>query len=155
MGFLALLGRIMFSALFIFNGVSHFLNYGPMATYAASKGIPYANYAVLGSGALLILGGLLVLSGKGARIGALLLFLFLVPSAIYMHNFWAEPDPTQAMNQMQHFLKNIALAGAALFMAAVPHWPHRHRRVTRTVTTEEPRLTITRHADEVQTPTPR
>jgi len=33
-----------------------------------------------------------------------------------MHRFWGLQDPMMAANQMAHFFKNIALAGAALII---------------------------------------
>jgi putative oxidoreductase len=33
-----------------------------------------------------------------------------------MHAFWREEDAQQQQNQMAHFMKNMALAGAALVM---------------------------------------
>ena len=73
---------------------------------------------------MLLLGGLSVATGYQPVIGTLLLVVFLVPVAFIMHNFWAETDPMVRANQMAHFLKNLALAGAALALMGVPTpWP--------------------------------
>jgi len=58
-----------------------------------------------------------ILLGYKPKIGAWLIFLFLVPTAFLMHNFWAILDPMQSQNQMAHFMKNLSMAGAALLIA--------------------------------------
>jgi hypothetical protein len=41
-----------------------------------------------------------------------------------MHAFWKETDPQARMNEMINFTKNVALAGGAMFAAAIPEpWP--------------------------------
>ncbi len=54
-----------------------------------------------------------------------LIFLFLVPTAFIMHPFWKESEALAKQNEMAHFMKDIALAGAALFFAyyAGDWWP--------------------------------
>ena len=46
-----------------------------------------------------------------------MLVIFLMPKAIMMHPFWKEKDPMARRNGMSHFMKDLALAGAALFIA--------------------------------------
>ncbi|WP_149359364.1 DoxX family protein [Lolliginicoccus suaedae] len=111
-----LAGRILFSALFLFSAIGHLTQADAMAGYARSKGVPFAKPATIASGIVLVVGGLSVLLGVYGEIGAALLFLFLVPTAIIMHNFWAETDPAAKMNTQISFNKDIALAGAALVL---------------------------------------
>ena len=41
-----------------------------------------------------------------------------------MHNFWTVEDAQMKMNDMINFTKNMALAGAALMLLALPRpWP--------------------------------
>ena len=72
--------------------MNHFANAAAMAGYTQAHGVPAARAAVLGSGALLLLGGLSVLLGIWPDLGALLLAVFLVPTALLMHAFWKETD---------------------------------------------------------------
>jgi uncharacterized membrane protein YphA (DoxX/SURF4 family) len=85
-----------------------------MTGYAQAKGVPMAGPAVFGGGVLLALGGLSVLLGIWPDLGALLLVVFLVPTALMMHNFWAESDPQSKQMEMIQFFKDLGLAGAAL-----------------------------------------
>jgi uncharacterized membrane protein YphA (DoxX/SURF4 family) len=118
-----LIGRIILGVYFVFSGVNHFMQYGMMSQYTGSKGIPAPGVAVVVTGLMLLLGGLSILLGLYTVVGAWLLIVFLVPVAFLMHNFWAESDPMAKGNQMAHFLKNIALAGALLIISTVPSWP--------------------------------
>lgn len=114
-----LIGRILFVAIFVASALGHFTQTDYMAGYAASKGVPAAKLATLGSGVLLAVGALSVLLGVYGDLGALLLAVFLVPTAFVMHTFWKESDPqAKAMTQIA-FNKDISLAGAALAFIVV------------------------------------
>lgn len=123
MDILFLIGRLVFGGFFVYSGVSHFRQLEGMTQYASYKGVPAPKLAVMVSGAMMAIGGLSVVAGFGTLIGAWLLILFLVPTAFMMHNFWTESDPASRGNQKAHFLKNIALAGAALVISTIPTWP--------------------------------
>ena len=114
-------GRIGFAFFFIMSGVNHFKNAKGITGYAQSKGVPAAGLGVPVSGAMLIVGGVLILFSWHAIIGALLLVLFLLPAAFLIHNYWNESDPMMKANQHAHFWKNIALVGAAVLVAVAHH----------------------------------
>ncbi len=109
-----LAGRMLFAAIFILSGIGHLTRLPMMSQYAAAFQVPQPALAVVFTGVMILLGGLSLLLGVRVRIGAVLLFLFLIPAAIYMHPFWVMSDPVQAATQQAHFMKNLALAGAAL-----------------------------------------
>jgi putative oxidoreductase len=118
MDILVLIGRILFAALFIGSGYNHFANSKAMAGYAAAKGVPAALAATYAGGVLLLAGGVSVLFGIWADLGALLLVIFLVPTAVTMHAFWREQGQERMMDMIQ-FQKDTALAGAALMLFAL------------------------------------
>lgn len=111
-----LIGRIVFVALFLASAVGHFTQGKQMSGFAQAKGVPLAGPAVFGGGVLLGLGGLSVLFGIWPDVGALLLVLFLVPTAIMMHAFWKESDPQNRYMEQIQFLKDMSLAGASLML---------------------------------------
>ena len=115
-----LLGRLILGGYFLHAGYSHFRNRKMMAGYAASKGVPLAMSAILGTGLLLALGGLSVLVGYAPRAGLALLTVFLVGVTPKMHDFWNTKDPMARMGDRVNFLKNIALLGAVLMLMAIP-----------------------------------
>ena len=108
------IGRILFVLLFLSSAVGHLTKVDAMTGYARSKGLPAAKAAVIASGVLFGLGGLLVLLGIWADLGALLLFLALIPTAVLMHGFWKERDPQTRQLEQTQFFKDLSLAGAAL-----------------------------------------
>ncbi|MDK1473169.1 DoxX family membrane protein [Streptomyces sp. 549] len=118
MDVLVLIGRILFVGLFFGSAVGHLTQTKAMAGYAASKGVPAATAATFGSGVLLLAGALSVLLGVWADLGALLLALFLLPTAVLMHPFWKESDPGVRQNEMLALQKDVSLGGAALMLFA-------------------------------------
>jgi putative oxidoreductase len=108
------IGRLLFVAIFLMSGPMHFS--GKMIEHAASQGVPLASVAVPLSGLIALAGGLSILLGYKARIGAWLLVLFLVPVTLAMHPFWGVTDPMMQQIQMVMFLKNVSMLGAALMI---------------------------------------
>lgn len=113
------IGRILFALIFINSGISHLTKLEAMTGYAKYKKVPAAKFSVLLSGVMLLLGGIYVALGIYADLGALLLAIFLIPTAFLMHAFWKETDPTAKMNESIAFFKDLALAGAALILFAM------------------------------------
>ena len=111
---IVLLGRILFSFVFLFFCIDHFN--GRDLAYATAAHVPAAKIMVPIAGALILLGGLSVLLGYKAKLGAWLIVLFLIPVTLTMHQFWAAPDPATHAAQLQNFLRNTALLGAALLI---------------------------------------
>ncbi len=125
MPWMHLMGRILFSMMFIASGMNHLMKLDDMSAYAASKGVPAAKAATAVSGLMIMAGGIMIVLGWHRFIGAGLLVMFLILTAFMMHPFWKESDPQASMNEMSHFMKNLALAGAAMliaFYAGMP-WP--------------------------------
>jgi putative oxidoreductase len=121
---LLLIGRILYGGFFLISGANHFLKLSAYKPYVASKGVPAPGLAVVGSGLLILLGGLSVLLGCWPNIGLLLIVIFLLGTTPMMHSFWKLTDPMARMNDQINFMKNVALLGAALAMAAISQpWP--------------------------------
>ncbi|AFU00556.1 DoxX family protein [Nocardia brasiliensis] len=118
MDVVVLIGRVLFAVLFLSSGVGHFMQTDAMAGYAESRGLPMAKLSVLGSGALFALGGLSILLGVWADLGALVLAVLLVVTAVLMHAFWKETDAQAKQMEMISFNKDVALGGAALMLFA-------------------------------------
>ena len=115
MKYVVLLGRILYSAIFIFSGIGHFSK--GAIQYASSIGVPIAPFLVPLSGVIAFIGGISILLGYKARYGAWLIVIFLVPVSLTMHRFWAATSPMQAMMEHAMFMKNLAMIGAALLIA--------------------------------------
>ncbi len=118
-------GRVLFCMLFIMMGMMHFVKLDDVSAMAASKGVPAAKPATIVGGLMILVGGLFVLLGWHRFIGAGLIAIFSLFSATITHQFWKESDPVVKMNETAHFMKDLALAGAALLIAfyASFFWP--------------------------------
>jgi uncharacterized membrane protein YphA (DoxX/SURF4 family) len=64
-----------------------------------------------------IVGGTALATGKGRRLGALLLAGSLIPSTIAKHPFWTVQNPDERAQDRSHFLKNVSLLGGVLLAA--------------------------------------
>ncbi|GAA4315041.1 DoxX family protein [Compostibacter hankyongensis] len=110
-----LIGRILFSLIFLMTAVNHFSP--ATAAYAESQHVPGAAFLVPFSGIIAILGALSIILGYRARAGAWLIAIFLIPVSFMMHNFWAVADPMTRQFQMAMFMKNLSMLGGALLIA--------------------------------------
>jgi len=114
LGPVVLLGRFFFALIFLLFGPRQFL--GQTIAYAASQGVPMASISVPFAGVLALVGGLSILLGYRARIGAWLIVLFLVLVTPLMHKFWGVTDPMMYQMQFINFMKNVSMLGGALLI---------------------------------------
>jgi putative oxidoreductase len=121
LGKVNLVGRILYSAIFIMSGPNHFK--AQTIAYAAAQGVPLASIVVPLSGIIALLGGLSIALGYRAKLGAWLIVLFLVPVTLMMHRFWGLSDPQLVLFQQAMFMKNVTILGAALIIARVGSGP--------------------------------
>ena len=109
---LALLGRLLMSVLFLMSGIGKITAADASIAYIASVGLPMppvsntlAIFVELG-------GALLLIVGWQTRLVGILLAGFALVTALIFHRDFAD------QNQMVHFLKNIAVMGGFLQLAA-------------------------------------
>lgn len=110
--------RALMAIIFIVAGARKLMGYAGTLGYFGTLGIPLPD-VVLPSTILLELGGgIALLIGWRAGWAAVALGLFTLGSALLAHRFWAV-EPAQFSNQLNHFLKNVAIAGGFLLVATV------------------------------------
>jgi len=66
------------------------------------------------NGAIHVVGGLMLATGRMPRVAALALAATLVPTTLAGHRFWEEDDAQQRANQKVHFFKNVSMMGGLL-----------------------------------------
>src|SRR5260221_11254537 len=103
-GAVVVLGRFFYVLIFLMAGPFHFSR--QEGAYAAAQGVPLASILVPFSGVLAFAGGLSILLGYGAKLGAWLIVVFLVPVTVMMHNFWSLHDPMMAQAHMAMLMTN-------------------------------------------------
>jgi len=117
MDWVFLAGRILFAIMFFNSGlVGHILGRKGTAAYARQNRVPLPELSVVASGAMILVGSVLVALGAWGDLGALLIAAFLVVITPVMHAFWRESEPMGKQLQQVNFLKNVSLLGAALVL---------------------------------------
>ncbi len=107
-----LIGRILLVLIFLLSGIEKIENFGGIAQFMASHGMPYTNFFLVGAIFFELVGSITVILGYFARFGALLLLIFLIPTTLIFHNNFA--DQTQWIM----FVKNVSMFGGCLILLA-------------------------------------
>jgi putative oxidoreductase len=132
------LGRALLSIIFISSGINkvtdwhgtqQFFNHALNNWLSFSTASPYCQaiveWAIANSALLLLLGvlfeivgGIFVFFGLWVRLGALLLFIFMIPTTLVFHDFW-HYQAGERMGQMINFMKNVSISGGLLVLLAL------------------------------------
>lgn len=115
-----LIGRIIVGLYWLNGAVTHFTQTKSMVPYAKMKNVPMAELAVPGTGVLLLLAALSIITGLYPIVAVALLVIFLVPVTFMMHSFWTIEDPMAKMSDMVMFTKNISMLGYTLILLGIP-----------------------------------
>ena len=110
--FLPLLGRLLMSSLFIWDGIAQLSNPAGTAQYFASVHVPLPDIAVWPSAAVHLIGGFALLAGFYTRWAAALLALVCLGTALGVHLPAGDPG------NMLHFYKNLVMSGGLLYVIA-------------------------------------
>src|ERR671935_637108 len=87
--YVALLGRVLLSSIFLLSGVMKFLHWNQNLEMMAQHGMGNTPFFLGAAAAVEILAGLALLLGFQTRWAAGVLFLSLIPVTLVMHNLWA------------------------------------------------------------------
>jgi len=119
-----LMARLFLSQIFLLSAFGKITGFSDTVGYMASKGVPIPNVLLVGAIIFLLVGGLSVLAGFKARIGAVLLIIFLVLATYYFHNFWAfDPNDAAFLTELIQFQKNLAILGGLVMVIAFGSGP--------------------------------
>lgn len=110
--YVPLIARILLGLIFVMSGFNKITGFEGTQQYMASHGIPMTAVLLTAAIAVEILGGLSVILGLWARVGAAGLFLFLIPATLIFHTDFSQET------QMIMFLKNLSIMGGLLFVMA-------------------------------------
>ena len=118
----SLLGRILLSLIFIGSGLNKIGDWSATASFMASYGMTAIPLFLFGAIVFEVLGGFAILIGYQVRIAGIALFIMLIPTTMIFHGFWAVDEAEQQM-QMAMFMKNLAIMGGLLTLAAAGPGP--------------------------------
>lgn len=129
------LARPLLASMFIAGGADALRKPGGRVQAVESAGLNSPEQLVKVNGAVHLVGGLALATGRFPRLASLALAGSLVPTTYVGHAFWAESDSATKQQQQIHFLKNLGLLGGLLLAAADTggreSLPHAAGRVTR------------------------
>ena len=103
-----LIGRILIAALFLIAAYNKFKGLGGSTAYFTKLGLPAPSVMAPLIATCELAMGVLVLVGFKTRCAALAVALFCVVAALIAHTNFGDG------NQLNHFTKNLAIAGGAL-----------------------------------------
>ena len=123
------IGRFLLAFIFLFSGARKILGFQPTLTMMQDKGVfpaidiagyPLVEVLLIATIALEIIGGLMLITGIGSRLAALALAAFTIVAGSLFHSFWTITDVMEYRNELNHFLKNVAIVGGLLIVATQP-----------------------------------
>jgi putative oxidoreductase len=110
-----LIARITMGLLFIIPAIRQITTYAGTVKYFASLGIPAPEAAAVLAVVIEIVAGVMIILGWKTRWAAWLLVLYVLIATAFAHRFWQFPE-AQQFNQLNHFLKNLAVIGGLLYI---------------------------------------
>lgn len=118
MDLFSLIGRVLISCMFLWASYEKIKHWNKTVNYYKTKHIPYLSIVLPVGMGMKIAGGLSVLFGWHAHIGALLLLIVSIASVVKMHQFWKVQGPEKEMEQML-FAKDVAIIGGLFMILAL------------------------------------
>lgn len=112
----AMAGRMIIGAFYIVMGVGLIKDFELLVGLMTTKGIPLPNIVLIATILIWFAGGGALLANYQLRFVALGLLAVTALITLVIHNFWTAP-PAMVANEVQHFLKNVAICGALLSLA--------------------------------------
>ncbi len=114
----ALPARLLLAAIFVSSGVGKIFEFGSTRDFMAQEGMQMPALFLIGAIVFEIVGGASIVLGYKARLGAILLIIFLVPATLIFHDFWTIEDAEAQKTQMIMFMKNLSIMGGLLMVVA-------------------------------------
>lgn len=114
-GTVLLVGRILIGILFLVAGIMKAMNIAGTTAYMTRLGFPAPELMAYLSTIIELASGVLLIIGWQTRRVAWALVVYVLIATGMAHRFW-EYDQAQRVNQINHFLKNLALIGAMLYI---------------------------------------
>jgi len=118
-----LVGRILLALVFLIAGTRKLMAVAGTAGYFAKLGFPMPEVMVWVAIVVEIGGAILLIAGWKVRWAAWLLAIFTLVATFAAHRFWEFSDAAQYAAQMNNFLKNLAIIGGMVIIAATGPGP--------------------------------
>ena len=118
------LSRALVAVIFLLNGLG-IINQAFAAKELVEHGAPASlvPFLMLGARTIEVVAGLSLAFGIYPRLAAVALLTFLLPATLTAHAFWQVAGTASFTVQLLNFLKNTAMMGGLLFIAATQSQP--------------------------------
>jgi len=112
-------GRALIGLLFVISGLLKVGRFGAVVSALEAKGFSWPDISLWFVIAVEVGGGTALILQRTPRAAAAVLAVFVVAATLLFHAFW-QADASAFQNQLNHFLKNVAIFGALLALAFAP-----------------------------------
>lgn len=112
---LLLIGRVLFSLIFIWSGWSKITGFDGTVGYIEHLGVPLPSVVNVIEIVLEFGGGLALFFGVLFRLATIGLLVHTILASFVVHHFWSVPD-AEAYIQTIQFMKNVTIVGGLLFL---------------------------------------
>ncbi|WP_080966712.1 DoxX family protein [Variovorax paradoxus] len=113
-----IVGRVLIAALFLVAGLRKIMNWDATTAGFSKLGVPVVDVVLPLVVLIELLGGFMLVFGWRERWVAYVLAAFTLAAGIIGHAFW-NADAAQFGNQLNHFLKNLAVCGGLVCLASI------------------------------------
>jgi putative oxidoreductase len=110
-----LIGRSLLGLLFLIAGTRQLMFFAGSVGYFGKLGFPAPEATAWLSIIIHVVGGALLIVGWKTKWTSWLLLAMVVIATAMAHRFW-DYDAAQYANQLNHFLKNLAIIGGLLYV---------------------------------------
>lgn len=117
-----IIGRLLIGSLFLIVGIRKIANWTATLSVFSKLGVPMVEVVLPLVVLVELAGGLLIVFGWCTRWVAYALAAFTLGAGLIGHAFWSA-DAEQFGNQLNHFLKNLAICGGLVCVASIYRRP--------------------------------
>ncbi len=108
-----LIGRILLALIFLKLGIGKIESPARTVQNMVSHGMPYTTFFLIGAIIAEGVGSITVILGYYARLGVLLILIFLIPTILIFQNAFVDPK------LMTQFMKDVSIFGGFLLLLSV------------------------------------
>jgi putative oxidoreductase len=112
-----MIGRVLVGSLFLIIGLTKATGFAGAVGYFTKIGFPAPEFIAGLAMMIELVGGTLLIIGWRTRTVAWFLVLFMIIATFGGHRFW-ELDGGARAGQLAHFMKNVAVIGGLMLLAA-------------------------------------
>jgi putative oxidoreductase len=116
---LQLIARVLLSGIFLISLFSKLTGLEGTIQFMTAKGMPLPSLLIWGAIATELAGALALITGYRMKEAGIVLALYLVPTSLIFHNFWAM-EGQQFQMQLMAFMKNVSIIGGLLLLTSMP-----------------------------------